>query len=321
LKKKIENQKQNNKDGVLSNGNLFLINLILIFVEAVQAIFSPESQSQAEPIEQAAPLSGGQDMNQFKQNQAIPQVQPVQLRPTQAISFVPTAIPNVTEDTLQKSIGVQKLPSQVSPQVQPMIYSGALHPTGVNPTGNFVVVPWVLTQPVYSYRPTTYPNVFPINNPQFISFPQNNFLSTSLPIVDNVPLMNNSYVFPSPQPTNLIDMNGIMKQQQFPQYTQPQPVPSTFNTINNSIYNNVGQQGAANQPIFVSQDRQSFISRIPQYGVQPNQTADKTLYNVLPENFSKPNSAMYHQRPELNEANLQGTKFVHKNPFPESNLN
>jgi len=309
LKKKIEAQKQNNKDGILTT-------------EAAQAIFSPDgSQSQAELNEQAG-ISIGQELNQLKQNPIIPQVQPAQLRTTQAIPFVPTAIPTVTDETLKNSIGIQKLAPQVSPQIQPMIYSGAI-PTNVNPGSNFVVVPWVMTQPVYSYRPTTYPNVFPINSPQFISLPQNNYLPTNLPIVDNIPFMNNPYVFQSPQP-NVIDMNGIMKQQQqqqqqqqFPQFSQ-QTIPSTFNTVNNNVYNNVSHQGSANQPIFMGQDRQQFIGRLPQYG---NQTADKTLYNVIPEGFQKPNSGMYHPRPEINEANLQGTKFIHKNPFPDSNLN
>jgi hypothetical protein len=288
LKKKIEGQK--GKDVIMTT---------------VENLFTPESHSQADQTE-----SSIQPMN------VEPIISPQsQLKMKPQVSFGPS-LQTIGENPQMKPFAFQRLPTQINPQgqVQALVYPTMISSANMQPGNNFVVVPWVMPQPVYSYRPT-YPNMLPVVTPQFIPFQQNGFAG-NYPVIDNASFMNSQYMLP--MQANMIDVNGLMKQTI---NTNFNTINTNFNTINNNVYANLNQQPGANaQPIFINQGM-PFMGRMPQFGAQNNVNVDKMMYTTgMPEGKQKLSSGVYHPKPDLIESYYQGTKFVHKEQHAETNI-
>jgi hypothetical protein len=279
LKKKIEGQKQD-KDVIMSTENLF----------------TPESLSQADEIET--------NLQPMSVEPSIPQQSPRKL-----ISFGPS-FQTIGENSLAKNLDIQRFSEQINPQGQghSLVYPAVLPQTNMPTKSNFIVVPWVMSQPIYAYRPS-YPNLLPISAPQLIPFQQNSFVG-NYPIIDNATLMNGQYMLPLQQ--NMIDVNSLMKPS----------INNSFNTINNNPYAYLNQQQEANmQPLFLNQGI-PFINRMPQYGIQSNGNLEKMMYTTdIQESLKKRSSGVYHPKPELIESYYQGTKFLHTEQIPQTSIN
>jgi hypothetical protein len=168
----------------------------------------------------------------------------------------------------------QGLNQAVNIQSQPLFYQGYLPTNGITPNGNNIVIlnPYMMAQQpiMYPYRPNMM-NMMPLNAP-FMQIPQG------------------AYIVPIQQ--NFAGMRGMPGSQN---------LNSNYNTINNNIYNNLG-----NLP--------TFGSGLMNYNINPSKIVQPTesYYNLGGLNQElNCKSGLHHPKTDLNEV-YQTAKAVHK---------
>jgi len=197
-------------------------------------------------------------------------------------TFIPQ---NHTIEQIQKPF-FQPQRIQPTPPIQnpAMIYQGYI-PAGQFNTGGGIVIlnPYMMPQPSmgYPYRPMM-ANVVPMN-PSFVPFPQG-----------NITIMNQSNMVGGPYfvPLQPMNMRGHMGQN----------LATSYNTINNNVYNNINNMNGGNEMLgdTVSPAKLSTyaenIQIIPELGNHDQNIA---------------NNPKLRPKPEL-EGVYQTTKHLHK---------
>ena len=284
-------------------------------LERVQGIFSPESHSQIDESEPAANLPETSPLST--------QNQPTQPTLKSATSFLPTC------QSFGDNLPIRPIPFQrptvatpVSQQAtQPFIFPNALPQANLQAANNFMVLPFMLPQPMYQYVPNV-SNMLPMTNSQFMPMQQGGFSGGYAMMPNTMQFMNNPYMLPmQQQQQSMISMMQLQQQQQQLQQQQPNmmnlndmikpQLPNGFSTVNNNVYN-INQPSNIGQTIYNNPERMGFTNSRAALESQLKAN-DKSRFNGFPEGIPKFGSEIHHPRPELSEANYLGTKLLHKN--------